>query len=90
MSLATQELGALTMDQDLDIGMFYVYRWIARYEYHLSEKLRDAVMVQQTVLNKAQSEYDHIFSLGSRKKGGGKSKLQICQTLPCKGVDLVK
>jgi len=78
------------MDQDLDIGMYYVCWWIARYKCHLPEKLRDAVMVQQTVLNEAQSEYNHISSIGLRKKGGGKGKLQICQTLLCKGVDLVK
>ena len=68
------------MGQDLDIGMFYVYRWITRYESHLSEKLRNAVMVQQTVLNEAQSEYDHIFSLGHIRK--------VVEKVSCKFVRL--
>lgn len=68
------------MDQDLDIGMYYVCLWIARYKCHLTEKLCNAVMVQKTIFNKAQSEYNHISSIGLCKKGGGKGKLQICQT----------
>jgi hypothetical protein len=50
-----------------------VNKYITKYEWPLSETLKEAILIQQGIVNEAQNAYNDVFGLGLRAKSGGKS-----------------
>ena len=66
-----------------------VNEYIVRYEWHLTESLKEAILVQKGVVNKAKNAYNHVVSLGLCA-GGGRKGMWIVRYNPCKGANLEK
>ena len=63
-----------------------INKYITRYEWPLSEILKEAILVQQGIVNEAQNAYNRVFGLGLRAKGGGKSMWIIRYIAQTKGL----